>query len=86
MTEKFYRLTGIDSAIELLRPNAKWVLENGKFLEWNDDRPQPTLNEIKEVQLAAKRFEDSINTIWREQDKEEICKRLKILSETLGKV
>ena len=83
--EKIYRLSGIDSAIELLRPNAKWVLENGYFKEWNDSRPEPSIEEIKQVQKYAKEFENKVNTIWRKEDKEVICKRLQYLHEVLGK-
>ena len=29
--DKIYRLTGIDSAMEMLRPGAKWEISNSTF-------------------------------------------------------
>jgi len=72
--DKIYRLTGIDSAMEMLRPSATWEITDGKFTKWEDDRPQPSMEEIQEVQQKARDFEDSINTIWTEKQKVEILK------------
>lgn len=72
--DKIYRLTGIDSAIEMLRPSATWEIADGKFTKWEDDRPQPSMEEIQEVQQKARDFENSINTIWTEKQKVEIAK------------
>ena len=65
--EKIYRLTGIDSAVEMLRPSAKWEISNSHFSKWDDDRPQPSMEEVKEVQRLAKEFEDKLNTIWTKE-------------------
>lgn len=65
--EKIYRLTGIDSAVEMLRPGAKWEISNSHFSKWDDDRPQPSMEEVKEVQRLAKEFEDKLNTIWTKE-------------------
>ena len=35
--DKIYRLTGIDGAIEMLRPSATWEITDGKFTKWEDD-------------------------------------------------
>tara|TARA_R100001509_G_scaffold13417_1_gene6921 strand:- start:1756 stop:2022 length:267 start_codon:yes stop_codon:yes gene_type:complete len=72
--DKIYRLTGIDSAMEMLRPGAKWEIYNSTFTRWEDDRPCPSIEEIKEVQKKAQEFEDSINTIWKPEQKKEILK------------
>mgnify|MGYP003118947164 CR=1 FL=1 len=69
--EKIYRLTSLDAAIEMLRPSAEWEITNNKFTVWNDPRPQPTMEEIYEVQRKAKEFEDSINMIWLDDKKKE---------------
>lgn len=71
-TEKIYRLTGVDSAMALLRPGAKWELSNTTFTRWEDPRPCPSIEEIKEVQELAKEFEDKINTIWLPEQIKEI--------------
>jgi hypothetical protein len=65
--EKIYRLTGIDSAVEMLRPGAKWEITNNYFSSWDDSRPQPSMEEVKEVQRLAKEFEDKLNTIWTKE-------------------
>jgi hypothetical protein len=61
---KIYQLYGIDTAMQLLRPNAKWGISNRTITEWEDDRPCPTWEEIDATMEKIKAFEDSIATIW----------------------
>lgn len=61
---KIYRLYGINTAMEMLRPGAKWEISNRIFTRWDDPRPCPTWEEIDETMEKIKNFEDSINTIW----------------------
>lgn len=61
---KIYRLYGINSAMELLRPGAKWEIANSHFTRWDDPRPCPTWEEIDATMEKIKAFEDSIETIW----------------------
>ena len=70
--DKIYRLTGIDSAIEMLRPGAKWEISNSTFTRWEDDRPCPSIEEVRDVQKKAREFEDSINTIWTKDQENQI--------------
>ena len=70
--DKIYRLTGIDSAIEMLRPGAKWEISNSTFTRWEDDRPCPSMDEVRDVQKKAREFEDSINTIWTKDQENQI--------------
>ena len=72
MSEKIYRLTGIDTAMALIRPGASWEISNTMITKWDDPRPCPTIEEIKEVQKLAKKFEDKINTIWLPEQIKEI--------------
>lgn len=61
---KTYQLMGIDTAIHLLRPGAKWEWTGGVgFTRWDDPRPQPSVEEVMETIEKIKAFEDSINTI-----------------------
>ena len=46
---KTYVITGINTAISLLRPEAKYCLQNTNFIEWNDPRPAPTWDEIMKL-------------------------------------
>lgn len=69
---KFYRLYGVDSAIELLRPRAKWQMSNNKFTKWDDPRPCPTWKEIEQTMDKIKRFEDSLNVIWTDEQVAEL--------------
>ena len=73
--EKIYRLTGIDSAIEMLRPSAKWEITNHHFSKWDDDRPQPSMEEVKKVQKLAREFEDKLDTIWTKEQLKELRPR-----------
>ena len=61
---KIYRLFGINMAMELLRPGAKWEISNRIITRWEDPRPQPTWEEIDDTMRKIKEFEDSIDTIW----------------------
>lgn len=64
---KIYQLYGIDSAMQLLRPGAKWEISNRDFTRWEDERPCPTWQELEETMEKIKAFEDSINTIWTKE-------------------
>ena len=67
METKIYQLYGINTAVNLLRPGASWEITNDHFSRWNDPRPCPTMEEVKETMEKIKAFEDSINTIWKEE-------------------
>ncbi len=64
MQNKIYRLYGIDTAMEMLRPGAKWEITNSYFSRWDDPRPCPTWEEVMNTLDKIKQFEDSVNTIW----------------------
>lgn len=73
METKIYRFYGIDTAVELLRPGAKWEITGGVgFTRWEDERPCPTMDEVNETMEKIKAFEDSINTIWTEEQLKEL--------------
>ena len=36
MTTKVYKFLGIDTAMHLLRPGAKWEISNNVFTRWDD--------------------------------------------------
>ena len=61
---KIYRLYGINTAMEMLRPGAKWEISNRHITRWEDPRPCPTWDEIDSTMEKIKQFEDSISTIW----------------------
>jgi hypothetical protein len=65
---KLYRFLGVDTAINMLRPGAKWELTNTNFTRWDDPRPQPSWELIEKTMAQIKEFEDSIPTIWLEED------------------
>ena len=52
--------------MHMLRPGARWEIHNNGFSVWEDPRPCPTIEEVKETMEKIKALEDSINTIWRE--------------------
>lgn len=73
MQAKIYRFYGIDTAMDLLRPGAKWEWTGGVgFTRWEDSRPQPTKEEVEETLEKIKAFEDSIHTIWTDEQLAEI--------------
>jgi hypothetical protein len=67
MDTKHYQLYGIDTAMHLLRPGAKWEISNTMFTRWEDPRPCPSMEEVMETMEKIKAFEDSINTIWTQE-------------------
>lgn len=81
---KIYRLMGIDTAMYLLRPGAKWEISNNQFTRWEDERPCPTIEEVYETIDKIKAFEESINTIWTKQQLEEMGIREAEIAEALG--
>jgi len=67
MDTKIYQLYGIDTAMHLLRPGAKWEISNTMFTRWEDPRPCPSMEEVLDTMEKIKEFEDSINTIWTQE-------------------
>lgn len=64
METKLYRMYGIDVAMQLLRPGAKWEISNNIFTRWEDPRPCPSIEEVYWVMDKIREFEDSIPTVW----------------------
>jgi hypothetical protein len=74
MKEKFYQLYGLNVAMYMLRPGARWEITNDHFSVWEDPRPCPTMEEVKETMEKIKAFEESIDTIWLEEQVVELKK------------
>lgn len=58
-----YTITGVHTAINLLRPQAKYALSNTEFIIWEDPRPAPSWDEIQETIAKIRDFEDSIESV-----------------------
>jgi hypothetical protein len=85
MDTKIYRLHGIDMAIHLLRPGAKWEWTGGLgFTRWEDPRSKPSVQEVEETMEKIKAFEESINTIWLPEQIEEITGQQRQIEEAIG--
>jgi hypothetical protein len=69
---KILQLYGIDTAMQLLRPNAKWQISNQDIIEWDDPRPCPSWEEINATMEKIKAFEESIETIWTDEQIKEL--------------
>ena len=74
MTKKIYTLHGINTAINKLRPGARCEVFNNEFTIWDDPRPCPSMQEVRETMKKIKDFEDSIDTLWRDDQIEELKK------------
>ena len=81
--EKIYRLYGVNTAMHLLRPGAKWEISNTSFTRWEDDRPQPTWKEVEETMQKIKDFEDSIPTIWTKKQIAEMTGQFKQIEKAM---
>lgn len=74
---KTYQLMGIDIAVFLLRPGAKWEWTSGVgFTRWDDPRPKPSIEEVMKTIEKIKAFEDQIPTILLPEQQKEFSKRL----------
>jgi hypothetical protein len=82
--DKIYQLYGIDTAMHLLRPGAKWEISNTMFTRWEDPRPCPTMEEVMETMEKIKAFEDSINTIWTEEQREQMLGQQRIFDQAVA--
>ena len=67
MSSRLYKLYGINVAVELLRPGAKWEFNGMNFTKWDDERPVPSPEEVMDVMDKIRKFEDSIPTMWTEE-------------------
>ena len=83
MTTKIYKLWGIDTAMHLLRPGAKWEISNTMFTRWDDPRPCPTWEEVQDPMEKIKAFEDSINTVWLPEQIEQIAGQQRMIEAAL---
>lgn len=84
MDNKIYQLYGIDTAMHLLRPGAKWEISNTMFTRWEDPRPCPTMEEVLETMEKIKEFEDSINTIWTQEQREQLLGQQRMYEEAVN--
>jgi hypothetical protein len=81
---KIYQLYGIDTAMHLLRPGAKWEISNTMITRWEDPRPCPTWEELMDTMEKIKAFEDSIKTIFTDEQIEKITGFQKRIEEAVA--
>lgn len=84
METKIYRLYGVDTAMHLLRPGAKWEISNTMITRWEDPRPCPTWEELMDTMEKIKAFEDSINTIYTDEQIAELTGWQKMIQEAVA--
>ena len=77
-------LYGIDTAMHLLRPGARWEITNNFFSLWDDPRPCPTMEEVHETMEKIRAFEDSINTIYTEEQLEQITGQQRVYDKAVN--
>jgi len=82
---KVYRIYGINMAVEMLRPGAKWEWTGGLgFTRWDDPRPKPSVEEVEETMEKIRAFEDSIKTIYLPEQLEKITGQQKMIEEAVN--
>ena len=85
MDTKIYQLYGIDTAMHLLRPGAKWEISNTMFTRWEDpERECPSMEEVMETMEKIKAFEDSIKTVWTKAQREQMLGQQKVYDEAVN--
>jgi hypothetical protein len=76
MDAKIYQFsTALTQPCTYFGPNAKWEISNSVITKWDDPRPQPSMEEVREVMDKIQAFEDSINTVWLPEQIEELTGR-----------
>ena len=84
MDNKIYMMVGIDTAMHLLRPGARWEITNNFFSLWDDPRPCPTMEEVHETMEKIRAFEDSINTIFTDEQLEQITGQQRVYEQAVN--
>jgi hypothetical protein len=84
MDTKIRMMYGIDTAMHLLRPGARWEITNNFFSVWDDPRPCPTMEEVHETMEKIRAFEDSINTIFTEEQLEQITGQQRVYEQAVN--
>jgi hypothetical protein len=84
MDTKIYRFYGIDVAMQMLRPGAKWEISNNVFTRWEDPRPCPSIEEVYWVMDKIKEFEESIPTIYLPEQLEAMNAQTKEIEEAIA--
>jgi hypothetical protein len=84
MDTKIRMMYGIDTAMHLLRPGARWEITNNFFSLWDDPRPCPTMEEVHETMEKIRAFEDSINTIYTEEQLEKITGQQRVYDKAVN--
>jgi hypothetical protein len=84
MDTKIYRFYGIDVAMQMLRPGAKWEISNSVFTRWEDPRPCPSIEEVYWVMDKIKEFEDSIPTIYLPEQLEAMNAQVKEIEDAIA--
>ena len=82
--EKVRVMYGVEAAINMLRPGAKWDVTNGRFTRWEDPRPCPSWEEVVETMEKLKAFEDSVNTIWLPEQLEVLTKQMQNITDAIN--
>jgi hypothetical protein len=82
--DKVYMMLGVNTAMHLLRPKAKWEICNSEITKWDDPRPCPTWAEVEETIKKIKEFEDSINTIWLPEQLEKLSNQRKQIEDAIA--
>jgi hypothetical protein len=84
MDTKIRMMYGIDTAMHLLRPGARWEITNNFFSLWDDPRPCPTIEEVHETMEKIRAFEDSINTIFTDEQLEQITGQQRVYEQAVN--
>jgi len=84
MDTKIYRFFGIDVAMHMLRPGAKWEISNNVFTRWEDSRPCPSIEEVYWVMDKIKEFEESIPTIYLPEQLEAMNAQAKEIEDAIA--
>ncbi len=82
-TDTYEEVADIQTAIQLLRPDAIWKIKDNKFINWQDERPCPSMEEVYDTIEKINRFKQEVKTIWTDEQLEKQQNQEKKVQEAL---
>lgn len=70
--------------MHLLRPGASWEISNSSFSRWDDPRPCPTWEEVQATMEKIRAFEDSIDTVYTEEQLQQLLSQPGVVTAPAG--
>jgi len=82
-TKTYENVADIQTAVQLLRPDAIWKIKDNKFIDWQDERACPSMEEVYETIKKINKFKQEVKTIWTDEQLKKQKQNEKVIQEAL---